>query len=85
MRVRSVARAVMVAAAIAAVASPALAQQTAPLRDPDVIFVPTPPSHGPGDAEAGGCGGRRPTSSMIWAVAMDASSFRRPKTLGPGQ
>jgi cyclopropane fatty-acyl-phospholipid synthase-like methyltransferase len=44
MRVRSVARAVMVAVAIAAVASPALAQQTAPLREPDVIFVPTPPA-----------------------------------------
>jgi len=29
---------------VAALAFPALAQQTAPLRDPDVIFVPTPPA-----------------------------------------
>jgi len=39
MRFRSIACVLLV---MAAVASPAVAQQTAPLREPDVIFVPTP-------------------------------------------
>jgi cyclopropane fatty-acyl-phospholipid synthase-like methyltransferase len=46
-RLRYLAPAMLCAAVICAVAAPAAAQtaqaQTAPLRDPDVIFVPTPP------------------------------------------
>jgi cyclopropane fatty-acyl-phospholipid synthase-like methyltransferase len=46
-RLRFVASAALLAAATSVIAPPAAAQtapaQTAPLRDPDVIFVPTPP------------------------------------------
>ena len=42
MRVRSMAYAILFAVATLAVSSPALAQTAPALREPDVIFVPTP-------------------------------------------
>ena len=42
MRVRSMAYAILLAVAVLAVATPAVAQTAPALREPDVIFVPTP-------------------------------------------
>jgi cyclopropane fatty-acyl-phospholipid synthase-like methyltransferase len=44
MRVRIRLTAILIAACALTVVAPAVAQQKAPLREPDVIFVPTPPA-----------------------------------------